>query len=218
MKTMNYHAYIQRLRQLVEDLGANDQFTPNVEIDRPFAASEFLDLEASMARKGLQDVKVWSGFREFHSVANGFLFQWLYKGDKAVSTKAGSAQIAMVQQIYLPETVPPGREKLFYDQRRVLDQISPDDQVTVVFHQGTAKPRLEYFSDDTGDYHPLGLDFPGYLEALFEARAMYRWQQFFVDDPSFPLTPVKAEQFRRSLKAIFPDARADLFKAPAERL
>ena len=46
---------------------------------------------------------------------------------------------------------------------------------------------------------------------------MYRWQQFFVDDPSFPLTPDKAVEFRRSLKTIFPDAYTDRFKAPSER-
>jgi hypothetical protein len=214
---MDYRRYIERLRRLADELNGSDQFTPNVEIERPFAGSEFDELEEAMTRKGIQGVKVWRAFQEFHSIANGFLFQWLYQGGKPVSTKTGSAQIAMVQEIYLPEALPPGREMLFYGQRRVLDQISPDDQVTLQFEKGAAEPRLEYFSDDTGDYHPLKLDFPGYLEALLEARAMYRWQQFFVDDPSFPLTPDKAEEFRRSLKTIFPDSNTDRFKAPSER-
>ncbi|MCM1565345.1 MAG: hypothetical protein NC238_05250 [Dehalobacter sp.] len=135
------------------------------------------------------------------------LFQWLYEGPKPVTVKSGSAQIAMVQEIYLPEHLSAARVKVFHEQRRVIDRISPNYQVAVVFHKDFEKPALRYFSDATGDYHRLTLDFQGYLEMLLEARATFRWQEFFVDDPPYPLSNEDAQAFRLSLTSIIPRRR-----------
>jgi hypothetical protein len=212
-----YRDYIRRVEATAASLQTDSRLRTIFELNRPFTPEEFTDLEESMSRALREEVSVWSGFRELYGVANGFLFQWLYSGDRDVTTKAGSASIAMVQEIYLPENLPAGREKLFYGQKRVLDRISPDDQVAVCFRQGTAEPELHYFSDDTGDYHQLDLDVPLYLETMLEARAMYRWQQFFVTDREFPLSKKAAESFRRSLSNLFPDADVSRFLARSER-
>jgi hypothetical protein len=210
---MDYQQYIGRLKELAGAIQKDARFRPLVEIERPFSAGEFADLEGSMERAGMDDVAVWQEFRNFHGVANGFLFQWLYQGREPVAIKSGSAQIAMVQEIYLPEHLPPSKAGLFYGERRVIDRMSPDDQVAVRFRKGVHEPELHYFSDVTGDYHRLTLDFPGYLEMLLEARAMYRWQQFFVADPTFPLSEEDAETFRGALESLFPDANVGLFRA-----
>lgn len=213
---MDYHNYIERLKHLADDIEKDPNFHPVVEFVRSFTAQDFADLQSSIEASGIENVTVWNEFQLFYGVANGFLFQWLYEGDKPVTTKTGSGNIAMVQEIYLPEHLKGPKLKLFYGQKRAFDRISPDDQVAVLFEQGTEAPQLHYFSDDTGKFHPLRLGFLEYLETLLEARAMYGWQKFFVDDPNFPFTRTEAEAFRHSLKTLFPTANTALFRARDE--
>lgn len=214
---MDYQAYIERLKHLADDLEKDPHFHPIVEFERSFSTPEFADLQSSIEASGIENVTIWNEFQLFYGAANGFLFQWLYEGDKPVATKTGSANIAMVQEIYLPEhLLASPKLKLFYDQRRAFDRISPDDEVAVLFTQGGETPQLHYFADETGEFHPLRLGFPEYLETLLEARAMYGWQKFFVDDPNFPFTRKDAEAFRHSLKTLFPTANMALFRARDE--
>jgi hypothetical protein len=214
---MDYQAYIGRLRKLADDIEKDPHFHAVVEFERSFSVSEFADLQLSIETHGIENVTVWNEFLRFYDAANGFLFQWLYEGDKTVTIKTASADIAMVQQIYLPEQLLASPKiKLFYDQKRPFDRISPDEQVAVMFTKGNDVPQLHYFADETGEFYPLRLGFHEYLETLLEARAMYGWQKFFIDDPNVTFTRKEAEAFRHSLQTLFPSANSALFRTRDE--
>lgn len=214
---MDYQVYIGRLKKLADDIEKDPHFHPVVEFERGFSVSEFGALQRSIEMHGIENVTIWNEFRQFYDAANGFLFQWVYEGDKPVPIKTASANIAMVQQIYLPEQLLASPKiKLFYDQKRPFDRISPDEQVAVMFTNGSDAPQLQYFADETGEFHPLRIGLHEYLETLLEARAMYGWQKFFVDDPNFTFTPEEAEAFRYSLQTLFPSANVALFPARNE--
>jgi hypothetical protein len=213
---MDYARYLDRLQALAASLARDPDFEPNVEIEPPVASAEIEALEQSMARAGMVGVSVWESFRAFHGVVNGFLFQWLYRGTRPVARRSGSAWISQLAAMYLPAHIPAEHLKKFFGTRRVLDRISENYEVAVIFREDVKAPELHYFSDETGDFHRLRLDFDGYLEMMLEARALFGWQAFFVDDRSFPFPRERAEAFRDSLKTLFPDATLDHFRPRPE--
>lgn len=207
---MDFRDYVEKLKAAAATITADKRFKTFIDIDRTAEPPELAALQKFIDEVGMEGATIWRGFAEFHAAANGFLFQWVYKGPRPPKTKTGSAQLAPIRTIYLP----PVHSKLatkFYGQRLVLDKISTDDQVAVEFTKGTEEPRLLYFSDRTGDYHPLRLSFTQYLQALLDSRAMYGWQEFFVDDPAFPLMDKDTSDFLKSFEMLFPDLDPTIF-------
>lgn len=208
---MNFRQYFDRIAALGRTLQSDSRFRATFESYPPFSDADFRDLEQALADEGLKDFHIWKTFQEFYSVVDGFILQWEYVGSEPLACRTGSARIAMIPQIYMPEDLPSGSAARLFDEPRVLDAVSPDDFVAVRFYRDRDAPGLHYFSDKTRKYHRLSLDFEGYLSMLLESRATYEWQHFFVDDPAFPRSPENAERFQNSLKHLFPDANASLF-------
>jgi hypothetical protein len=212
---MDWHQYRARLQALGEALKKDGRFRAVTEVYPPFTPTDFDDLTASVAEKGLPDFEIWPGFRDFYGVLDGFRLQWQYLRE-GPATKTGSAHVALLPAIYLPEDDPADSVKRMYSELRIFDLVGPDDQVALQLHPVPQPPDLVYFADSTHKYHQLALNFESYLETLLEARSMYRWQQFFVADPEFPISKAQASEFRESLIFLFPDADAARFIAPNE--
>jgi hypothetical protein len=178
---------------------------------------EYAQFESAVADEAGPDVRVWPNFKVLYTVMNGFRLQWQYLGPEPLATTTGSAQIARLDDIYLPEGASAHVLGRIYDAARVFDLVGPDDHVGIQLHRDHQNPQLFYFADATRKYHQLSLTLDTYLATILEARAMYRWQHFFVSDPDFPLTKETAETFRHDLHFLFPDADVSLFKAPQEK-
>jgi hypothetical protein len=214
---MDWKSYRPRLEALGKTLTADSRFRAVAEVYPALSLADFDDLTSSIIEQGLPGFEIWPGFLEFYSALDGFKLQWQYLGGGSVSTKTGSAQVAILPAIYLPEDAPQDSVKRMYSEPRILDLVGPDDHVALRLRPGSQAPDLLYFADLTRRYHQLSLDFESYLDLLLEARAMYRWQHFFVADQDFSVSKVQASEFRASLKFLFPDANADKFTARNER-
>ena len=214
---MDFRQFIDRVASLGTALQRDARFKAVFELHRPFPATDFDDLEQALADDGLSGYHIQQIFRDSYGVANGLLLQWQYLPGGSLAVTTASARIAIAPAVFLPENLPPHQASRLFDEPRVWDAVGPDDHVALRFHRDRESPDLLYFADVTSAYHPLTLNLETYLETLLEARAMYRWQQFFVDDSRFPLSRERAEGFRVSLKAIFPEADAARFVGKQER-
>jgi hypothetical protein len=211
---MDWNEYREKVEKLGKALSSDSRFRVETKVYIPFSHVDFDDLEEAMRDKGLTGAAIWPSFRDFYSVANGFRLQWQYLGQNLKGITTGSAQIAMLQAIYLPEGAPADVINRIYQEPRILDDIGPDDHVAIQLRQSHEPPELLYFADITKKYHPLSLDFESYLLMLLEARAMYGWQQFFVSDPGFPLSEEGTKEFHSRLQVCFPDADVSKFILP----
>jgi len=212
---MNFAEYHERLQALSHQLTKDARFRAVIDIYPPFSEADFADLAQSITGRGIPNFQIWPGFKDFYEKLDGFRLQWQYLDD-GPAIKTGSAQIALLPAIYLPEDAPADSVTRIYSEPRILDLVGPDDHVALRLNQGTQQPDLMYFAEATRQYHPLALDFESYLNMLLEARAMYGWQRFFVDS-DFPVSGAQASEFRDSLKLLFPEVNTNLFNAPEER-
>jgi hypothetical protein len=214
---MDWQGYRKRLESLGSALTTNSQFRAVFEAYEPFSDTDFEDLTNDIIDQGGISSPIWPGFREFYRSLDGFRLQWQYLGQEAVGTRTGSVQIAMIPDIYLPEDAPADSVKRMFQEPRLLDLVGPDDHVALRLHEGGEAPDLLYFSDVSRQYYPLSLNFEAYLAMVLEARAMYRWQHFFISDPAFHLSKEQATAFRNSLTSLFPDADVAKFPVPGEK-
>jgi hypothetical protein len=214
---MDLLEYKKKLTALFTALESNPRFRVVSKLREPYSEQELEEFEGFVTAQAGPEARVLPYFRDFYSVMNGFRLQWQYLGPEPLENTTASTQIAMLAQVYLPEDATQEVLRRIYDEPRVFDLIGPDDHVSIQLHRDHSKPQLLYFADVTQRYHELSLDAQGYLAMVLEARAMYRWQHFFVGDPDFPLSKEMAETFRHDLHFLFPEADLSLFKAPQER-
>lgn len=154
---------------------------------------------------GMEDFTLDAQLRDFYRVSRGFLLQWQYLGhDDPKRIITGSAHIVSALRLFDPDetNAPFG---LVYERPPVIDDMGEADQVTLHFSRDGAPPKLMYKFQDSDRVHRLGLDFNGYLEMLLKARAMYRWQQFFIDDETFSPPPWVEQKFRDDMQLVFPE-------------
>lgn len=213
---MDFTLYAERLKALGRALQQNPEFKTAFKVSPPLSEEDFDYFEEELAGQGLEGFRIWPVFKDFFGVLDGFVLQWEYLGRLPADTKVASAQIALLPSILQPEEQMHDPVSRLYDEARVLDDVSSKDAVVLRFSRERAEPELQYLSAVTGKYHRLSVGFEAYMEMLLEARALYRWQSFFVDDPAFPFTPEQAEKFRTSLKTLFPEADVSKFVHPSE--
>ena len=214
---MNWNEYRARLAAVGTTLEKDSRYRSVIKIRNGYSEEELAQFESALTDEAGPEIRLWPGFRNLYTVFNGFRFQWQYLGPEELATKTASAQIVALHDIYLPEDVSADVIKRIYDEPRIFDLVGPDDHVSICLHRDHQKPQLLYFSDATHRYHELSLDMEAYFEMLLQARAMYRWQHFFVSDPSFPVNAKTAAAFRHDLQLLFPETNVGLFKTPKER-
>lgn len=214
MKEMNFQTYVATLRERVRRLEAAPKMRVKYEFYPAVAPTDFDEMEADFRREeGMEDFRVWRPIREFYEATNGFYLTWKYLGHKdGERITAGNTEVSLRSGVYEPEEEEGRPRKLLYENHRLFDVVDEEEQVFLKFTKGREEPELFYYLDSAETYYPLALDFQKYMNLLSEARAMYPWQQFFVEDKTFPRDERRAEQFFADLELLFPDADAKKFR------
>jgi hypothetical protein len=202
---MDVQIYINQIHELGSRLQNDSRFKVVFETYPTPRTGDLEDLESIIrSEPGMEDFKICDQIREFYQVSNGFRLQWQYLDhDDQHRITTGSTAIASILGIYLPDEEEGQPYSLIYERPRIFDDIGNQDYVAMRFSRDVASPKLLYKCRDSDRVHELGLDFNRYLELLLQARAMYRWQQFFITDDSFRPLPGVEDRFRSDLKQLF---------------
>lgn len=204
---MDAQNYINQIHELASRLESDGRFKVVFEAYPPMRAGNLEDMENQIkSEPGMEGFEILAPFREFYLMTNGFRLRWQYLGhDDPQRITTGSTRIVSPIELYQPDEEEGEPFSLMYERLRIFDDMGELDNVAMQHYRNSASPKLLYKCQDIEGVHELGLDFNSYLELMLQARAMYRWQQFFIVDEIFRPLPEVEEQFRSDMMLLFPE-------------
>jgi len=222
---LDWVGYIATLQKRVEEMQHSDDYSCRSTLNPGMLPSDIEEIEGYLrAEPSMENVRVSDDLRAFYEVTSSFYFRWYFEGERAnpwrlvrrgdgyvnvsYGAPGGYTHIALLSEIYTPvERYEAGERDLpfasLYEDYRTLDSIA-GDRVCLRFYKDREDPSLFYYRKDSTSYHPLSLNFTSYMETLLEVRALRGWQQFFIEDPTYPIEPEWVEWFHESLERLFP--------------
>ena len=197
---------LKEIRALMARLESDSNFQCRTELRRPLTRNQIQSLEDDVASQpNMKGFQLDGAVREFYGVSNGFKLMWQHLHPlREGLILTGSGKIATLTQLHDPEENI-GRPFALYGEYRRLDELGTDYHVAMRFAREGDAPDLFYFDGEAGRYFHLSLGFREYLVWLVALRALFPWQEFFIDDPDFYFDGEARERFVQKLNFLFPE-------------